>query len=248
MEEIQVVTAYFFIKKTGGGERVGTDQTNTQSIASVEDMPAVARSIVTMYCEENDLDEKDIYPSIWNDIISELRVKLFHPCNKLLKLGNALYNEYDRAKVYYVYEYIYKRLCNSHCQEITLKGFCDMTGIHKQSIYNWANDNKYIYTGDSVDTNNSSGDCYISSITRFDLHEKIMDDNEESLFALMKDRRYNPMKLLPKLNKVHGWSMPGAGQRQEKRALTDAELPKLGGSNCAKTGNNLITAEPESGA
>lgn len=224
-----------------------TDQVGAQSIASVEDMPAVAKDIVSSYCDENDVEEKDIYPSIWNDIISELYIKLFHPCNKLLKLGNALYNEYDRTKVYYIYEYIYKRLCNSHCQEITLKGFCDMIGIPKQTIYNWANDDKYIYTSSGVEINDSKDSGYISSRTRFDLHEKIMDDNEESLFALMKDRRYNPMKLLPKLNKVHGWSMPGTGQRYEKKALTDAELPKLGGGNCAKLEDNSPSRSQENG-
>lgn len=201
-----------------------------QTIAAVEDMPAVARDIVKSYCEENEIKEKDIFPSIWNDIISELYFKLFQPCNKLLKLNNAQYNEYDRVKVYYVYEHIYKRLCNSHCQEITLKGFTDMTGIHRQCIYNWSNDNKYIYDGGNVELNNNGLSDKLSTPT-FDIHEKIMKDNEESLFALMKDRRYNPMKLLPKLNKVHGWNMPGIGQKQTERALTDAELPRLGSNS-----------------
>ena len=180
-----------------------------QSIASVEDMPAVAKSIVEDYCFHNEIEEKDIYPSIWNDIITELYIKLFAPCHNILRLKGGIHNEYDISKVEYVYNNIYKRLCNSHCQEITLKGFLDMTGISKQSIYDW-----------------NSG---VLSSQRSDLHEKIMQDNEESLFSLMKDRRNNPMKYLPKLNKVHNWNMPGVSSRQtEKGALTAAELPKLG--------------------
>ena len=183
-----------------------------QSIASVEDMPAVAKSIVEDYCMHNDIDEKDIYPSIWNDIITELYIKLFAPCHNILRLKGGIHNEYDISKVEYIYNNIYKRLCNSHCQEITLKGFLDMTGISKQSIYDW-----------------SSG---VLSSQRSDLHEKIMQDNEESLFSLMKDRRNNPMKYLPKLNKVHNWNMPGVSSRQtEKGALTAAELPQLGQNN-----------------
>lgn len=205
---------------------------HTQTIASVEDMSTVAKDIVRAYCDNNGIDESDIFPSIWNDIISELYITLFRPCNKLLKIEDTQYNEYDRTKVYYVYEYIYKRLTNSHCQEITLKGFCDMIGIPKQTLYNWSNDNKYIYSssGGVVNTSNSIGDRDILSNTRFDLHEKIMDDNEESLFALMKDRRMNPMKVLPKLNKVHGWNMAGVSAQATKQALTDAELPRLGAS------------------
>lgn len=183
-----------------------------QSIATVEDMPAVAKSIVEDYCIHNEIDEKDIYPSIWNDIITELHIKLFAPCHNILRLKGGIHNEYDISSIEYVYNNIYKRLCNSHCQEITLKGFLDMTGISKQSIYDW-----------------NSG---VLSSQRSDLHEKIMQDNEESLFSLMKDRRNNPMKYLPKLNKVHNWNMPGVSSRQaDKQSLTAAELPQLGQNN-----------------
>ena len=164
----------------------------TQAITCVEDMPAVARDIVAMYCAEKEINEKDIYPTIWDDIIDELYIKLFKPCNRLLKTDNNLYNEYDKEKVIYVYINIYKRLCNSHCQEVLQKGFCDMTGINKQTLYNWS-------------AEKASRGC-------FDLQQKIMEDNEQSLFSLMKDRRMNPMKVLPKLNKVHGWNMPGVRQ------------------------------------
>lgn len=178
------------------------------TIARVEDMPAVARDIVRQYCEVNEINEKDIPPTIWDDIIDELRIKLFLPCNRLLKTENNQYNRYDKEKVLYVYVYIYKRLCNSHCQEVMLKGFCDMTGIDDQTLYNWSKSR-------------------LSEVS-FELQQKIMEDNEQSLFSLMKDRRYNPMKLLPKLNKVHGWNMPGIGQKTDRQtAKSAAELPKL---------------------
>ena len=178
-----------------------------QTIANVEDMPAVARDIVSQYCTDNEIDEKDIFPSIWDDIIDELYVRLFKPCNRLLKTESGLYNQYDKDKVYYVYKYIYKRLCNNHCQEVCQKGFLDMTGIDKQTLYNWKE----------------------SSTTSFDLQEKIMEDNEHSLFSLMKDRRMNPMKTLPKLNRYHGWNMPGAkGEKNEQPVLTADQLPKFG--------------------
>ena len=196
-------------------EKVQEQNENIQAITSVEDMPAVATDIVSSYCTKHEIDEKDIYPSIWDDIIDELYIKLFKPCNRLLKTDSNLYNQYDRDKVYYIYKYIYKRLCNSHCQEVSQKGFLDMSGIDKQTLYNWKSEGL--------------------SPSSFDLQEKNMEDNEQSLFALMKDRRNNPMKLLPKLNKVHGWNMPGIGARNEqKTALTAAELPKLAdsSSNC----------------
>ena len=175
-----------------------------QTIRTVDDMRIVASDIVTNYCDRHNIDENDIFPSIWADIIDELYISLFKPCNRLLKTDDNLYNQYDKEKVGYIYIYIYRRLCNSHCQEITQKGFCDMTGIDKQTLYNW-----------------------LSSST-FDLQEKIMQDNEESLFNLMKDRRYNPMKILPKLNKVHHWNMPGVKVEKPAEALGADALIQLG--------------------
>lgn len=187
---------------------MGNEYEYVQTITSVEDMPAVAAGIVTSYCDVHEIDERDIYPSIWNDIIDELYIKLFKPCNRLLKTDNNLYNQYDVIKVEYIYNNIYKRLCNSHCQEVSQKGFLDMSGIGKQTLYDW-----------------SSGKLSSQSS---DLQQKIMEDNEQSLFALMKDRRNNPMKYLPKLNKVHGWNMPGIGAKNDtKRTITASELPKL---------------------
>lgn len=177
---------------------------DTQTIRTVGDMRIVTSDIVTDYCNRHGIDENDIYPSIWADIIDELYISLFKPCNRLLKTDDNLYNQYDKEKVGYIYNYIYRRLCNSHCQEITQKGFCDMTGIDKQTLYNW-----------------------LSSST-FDLQEKIMQDNEESLFNLMKDRRYNPMKILPKLNKVHHWNMPGVKVEKPAEALGADALIQLG--------------------
>ncbi len=181
-----------------------------QTIRTVDDMRIVASDIVTDYCNRHNIDENDIFPSIWADIITELNISLFSPCNRVLKTDSNLNNEYDKRKVEYVYNNIYKRLCNSHCQEVTIKGFIDMSGIGKQTLYDWQ-----INSGLS-----SSGS---------DLVKKIAEDNEESLFNLMKDRRLNPMKVLPKLNRYHGWNMPGArAERTEREALGADALIQLG--------------------
>ena len=50
-------------------EKVQYQDEYIQTISCVEDMPAVAAGIVSSYCEIHDINEKDIYPSIWDDII-----------------------------------------------------------------------------------------------------------------------------------------------------------------------------------
>ena len=46
---------------------------------------------------------------------------------------------------------------------------------------------------------------------------------------MLHDKRINPMKVLPSLNKKHGWNLPGVSRESaNKQALTAAELPQLG--------------------
>lgn len=166
---------------------------------------SIVKDIIAKYCAANDLDEHDIPPQIWNDIIDEIYINVFKDNTILLKDIPSSYNQYNQDKVLYIYNYIYKRICNNHCQEVTLKGFIDMTGIDKQTIYNWK-----------------------SSKDRFDLHEKIMDDNEQSLEAMLHDKRINPMKVLPSLNKKHGWNLPGVSrEKTSNTAISLSDLPQL---------------------
>lgn len=209
------------------------DHIKGQVIEDLDTAKSVIDDIIKNYCIENDLDEKDINPCIWDDIIQEIYIQVFKNNRKLLKLQGASHNDYDFNKVNYAYEYIYKRICNKHIQEVFLKGFLDMTGIDKQTIYNWK-DNIYNNIG-NIDNNNIG--CVDNKLRtrRFDLHEKIMQDNEQSLFNLMKDRRTNPMKILPKLNKVHGWNGPGM------RAETVGRIENRTAAEIAQEYNNQNT-------
>ncbi len=178
-----------------------------QTITSVEDMPPIAANIVSMYCADHQLDEKDIHPSEWEDIMTELYLKLFKPCKRLLKTDSNLYNQYDIDKVIYIYNYIYKRLCNSHRKEIHLMGFCEMTGIERQTLYNW------------------SGKANCES---FDILKKIDADNEQSLFDIGLGAKYRNDYAFGKLNHRYGWNGPGMRADQDtsgrKPQLTQAEV------------------------
>ena len=178
-----------------------------QTITSVEDMPPIAADIVSMYCQDHGIDENNIDDPIWDDIIYELYIRLFRPCNRLLKTDTNLYNQYDQSKVLYVYDNIYRRLCNRHCQEVLQKGFLDMTGIDKQTLYNWSEK---------------------ATPGSFDLKEKISEDDEQSLSSLLKMRKGHPMKILPLLNYKFGYNMPGVkgeiSGSGRKPQLTQAEV------------------------
>ena len=125
-------------------ERVEAETVN--SVESVEVDPvnlrALVDDVITDYCMRDDLDESDIPPQIWNDIIEEIRVTLFEKNGNLLWIDGKIGTEYNDEKVMDAYD-IYKRICNRHCQVVNIKGFLDMTGINKQTLYDWNRDSSY---------------------------------------------------------------------------------------------------------
>jgi hypothetical protein len=179
-----------------------------QTFETVEDMLPAVKDLIINYCIDNEVDEKNIHPTLWNDILDEIKIHIVKPNNRLLKTDTNRYNQYDKDKVYILYNYIYKKICNKYIQEISLQGFINMSGIEKQSFYNWVEG---------------------PSAKSLDLHEKIMQDNEQSLTSLMIGDKGIPTKYLAKLNRYHGWNMPGVTRETSKRqSLGAAELPKLG--------------------
>lgn len=184
------------------------DKDFIQTFQTVEDMLPAVKDLIVNYCIDNDIDEKNIHPTLWNDILDEIYTRIIKPNNRLLKTDTNRYNQYSKDKVYILYNYIYKKICNKYIQEISLQGFINMSGIEKQSFYNWSDE---------------------SSAKSLDLHEKIMQDNEQSLTSLMIGDKGIPTKYLAKLNRYHGWNMPGVTREtSKKQSLGAAELPKLG--------------------
>ena len=126
---------------------------------------------------------------------------------------------YDADKVMNAYN-IYKHICLSHNQILNIKGFLDFTGINRQTLYNWNSDSQYL-----VGTNDSK----ILNSQRLDIAKLIMSDNEQSLEAMLQDRKTNPMKVLPSLNHWHSWNLPGVSREKEREPmLTAQQLPRLG--------------------
>ena len=182
-----------------------------QTFETVEDMLPAVKDLIVNYCIDNEVDEKNIHPTLWNDILDEINIRIIKPNNRLLKTINNINNQYNKDKVYILYNYIYKKISNKYIQEISLQGFLTMSGIDKQTMYNWTEK---------------------PSANGIDLHEKIMQDNEQSLTSLMIGDKGIPTKYLAKLNRYHGWNMPGVTRETSKRqSLGAAELPKLGQNN-----------------
>ena len=107
-----------------------------QTITCVEDMPPVARDIIKNYCDVWGFDEFNLTPNVWRDVLTELRIKLFEPC-KYTYVEKTTSGGYDIPSVEWIYNNIYKRICDVHNKECSIHGFVTMVGIGKDQLYRW---------------------------------------------------------------------------------------------------------------
>ena len=185
---------------------------------------------LSMFCEENGIDDmKKESQSVWNGALRYIRRHVFN--NKdLLKEPNNIYNTNNSiVSNYNMYNYelvnnicdIYIDLCFINDKEVSIIGFSNLTGIDTELIYNWANENTKLST------------------TSFNVYKKLSQVREESLSNKLVTGNKNPVGVIAVLNRQYGWASPyTSDSNRQKKALTDAELPKLGSSNCVKSINN----------
>lgn len=162
------------------------------------------KDYVERYCIDNDIEDiKNIHPVVWNDVLFEINNNIIKPNIMLLKVKNNKNNQYDRDNILYLFDNVYRKLCNHYTQEVSQYGFLLLSGMDKQSIYNI-----------SKDTLSEKG---------FDFSEKIMQDNENSLWGLMLGDKGNPNKYFGKLNRYHGWNGAGTTSQATNKATLSIE-------------------------
>ena len=132
------------------------------------------------------------------------------------------YNMYNYELLYDILEY-YVYICNMYNKEVSIMGFSKLTKINTDTINEWGNCNNKL------------------SSKSFVIYKKLTQEREESLSNKLADGKQNPVGVIAILNRQYGWASPyTSDSNRQKTALTAAELPKLGGSNCAEISNNLI--------
>lgn len=183
---------------------------------------------LSMFCEENGIEDmKKESQSVWNAALMYIKRHVFNN-NSVLKsstplsgynnnnynnqysnLNNSNCNSYNIDMVNSICDY-YIYLCMMYDKEVSVIGFCNLTGISQDCIYAWANNTRELST---------SGN---------EVYKKLNQFREESLSNKLVTGKQNPVGILGVLNRHYQWNMPGVSREQaNKTALTAAELPKL---------------------
>ena len=161
---------------------------------------------IDLWCKENDIDKVSDICSISQNRFSALLYYLYlHVFKDNLKsndrysnglFGNTTYNAYDLELVSDVCE-LYMFLCDTFDKIISVQGFCKMTGITDETVYEWGRDSKKASSRSS------------------EIAKKLTKERERTLADRLASGVKNPVGVLGCLNHWHNWA--GVGNMEERK-------------------------------
>lgn len=165
---------------------------------------------ISMFCEENNLDISDIYTMsqnrfnavlyyLYNKIFKNIDLKDHKTYNNGLFV-NTTHNSYNIPLLEEIAE-IYIYYCDLYDKIANINGFCRLTGVAKETIFEWGRD-----------------DGRKASRRTSDLWKKLSEERERALSDRLVSGKGNPVGILGALNHWHNWA--GVGNMTEKK--TDA--------------------------
>lgn len=158
------------------------------------------------YILEKNIEDMSKEPqSKWNAALIYIYKCLFKNNRESLRDKNNRDN-YDDEIINDICD-IYIELCYEYDKEVSINGFCFLTGIKTETIYTWG-----------------QGEYRLGS-TCSDVYKKLIKNNEESLSDKLISGGLNPMKVLPALNRRHNWNMPGTNRQggEEQRSIEEIQ-------------------------
>ena len=181
-----------------------------------------------LFCEENGIEDlKKESQSVWNSCLYYIYKHVFKNTNILkdntlmnipnnnIKSSCNRYNIDMCMKVLDIYIY---DMCMKYDKEVSLIGYSTLTGINRQTVYDWSNG------------------VHGSSAEGIDVFQKLKAFREESLSNKLVTGAKNPVGVIAVLNRQFGWASPyTSDSNRQKQSLTADALPQL---NCAKAIDN----------
>nr|DAX05978.1 MAG TPA: DNA-packaging protein [Bacteriophage sp.] len=154
--------------------------------------------------EKNILDMSKEPQSKWNAALIYIYKALFKNNKESLKGPDK--DTYNDRLMNDICD-IYISLCYEYDKEISINGFCFLTGINTDTVYTWG-----------------SGERRLGSSCS-EIYKKLIKNNEESLSDKLISGGLNPMKVLPALNRRHNWNMPGTSRQggEEQRSIEEIQ-------------------------
>lgn len=189
-----------------------------------------------MFCEENQIEDiRKESQSVWNSALYYIYKHVFKGTDKLKSKSlytvgdtkiQSNYNAYNYDLLLEILDYYVYEMCLKADKEVSMVGFSTLTGVDISVICDWGNGSTKLSTKSA------------------EIYKKLHDMREESLSNKLVSCKGNPVGLLGVLNRHYGWNMgQPRGQDTNSRALTAAELPRLGAVVADQAPENMPKSE-----
>ena len=141
------------------------------------------------YIDEHNIEDMSKEPQTrWNAALIYINKLYFRLHPDILTTPHTVSNSYNLDAVNRVCD-DYINLCYEYDKEISILGFCKLTGIVQDTIYQWG-----------AETSRPSS-------TASEIYKKLSREREESLSNMLISGKRNPVGLLGALNRHYGWNM-----------------------------------------
>lgn len=211
-----------------------------EKVEAAEDTQEVFENDIAMYlrifCEEQGIEDmRAASQSVYNACLKYIQRNVFkdkdilRDKSNVYNINNSIMSNYNRYNYdllndicdYYIY------ISMLYDKEVSIMGFCNLTGIDKDTVTTWSKLDRL-------------------SPLSMSIYKKLFENREESLSNKLVTGNKNPVGVIAVLNRQFGWSSPyTSDSNRQKQPLTAAELPKLAPSNCAEITDKSASDQPE---
>lgn len=204
------------------------DKNTVKTESGVEVYEDKISEYLDQYIDEHDIEDMHKEPqSRWNAALLYINKYLFKPHPEVLKSENRLSNTYDLEIVNNICDR-YIELCYEYDKEISILGFCKLTGIVQDTIYQWGAETSRLGSSAS------------------EIYKKLSQEREESLSNMLISGKRNPVGLLGALNRHYGWNMgqPRGGSVEKHQSIEQIQQRYKPAELC-ENGKQLELPKPD---
>lgn len=160
---------------------------------------------IKLFCEENNIDDLcSISQNRFNALLYYLYLHVFKDNLKSNNtysnglFGDTTYNAYDIDLLCDVVD-LYCFISDQYDKIISVQGFCKLTGISQNTLYEWGNGNR----------------CVKVSSRSSEIFKRLTAERERTLADRLASGVKNPVGVLGCLNHWHNWA--GVGNMEERK-------------------------------
>lgn len=176
------------------------------------------KTYFVMFCEEQNIEDmRTASQSVYNACLKYIQRNVFRDKDilrdksNIYNINNSIMSNYNRYNYdllndicdYYIY------MSMLYDKEVSIMGFCNLTGIDKDTITTWSKPDRL-------------------SSASMSIYKKLCENREESLSNKLVTGNKNPVGVIAVLNRQFGWASPYTSDaNRQQQPLTAAQLPRL---------------------